>query len=133
MKKGLYVVTLLAAVAAAVVMAAPLQDEDALIALDKQWGEAGMRGDKAGVGKLIADDAVDVEPNGILDKSQSLAAVEPVDDPNAMYEAGDYQVKMLGADIAIMTHSTPDHYSLHVWQKQGGTWLVVATASVPKE
>jgi hypothetical protein len=114
-------------------MAAPLQDEEALIALDKQWGEAGMKGDKAGVGKLVAEDAVDVEPNGILDKAQAVAAVEPPDDPNARYEASDYQVKLLGADIAIMTHSTQDHHSLHVWQKRGGTWLVVATATVPRE
>jgi Domain of unknown function (DUF4440) len=128
-----YALTLLAAVVAAVVMAVPLQDEETLIALDKQWGQAGMKGDKAGVGKLVADDAVDVETNGILDKAQAIAATEPADDPNAMYEASDYQVKSLGADIAIMTHSTPDHYSLHVWQKQGDAWLVVATASVPRE
>ena len=131
--KRVYALALLAAVAAAVAMAAPLQDEQALIALDKQWGEAGMKGDKAGTGKLVADDAVDVETNGILTKAQSLAALEPADDPNAIYEASDYRVKSLSADIAVMTHSTTDHYSLHVWQKRGGAWLVVATASVPRE
>ena len=131
--KRVYVFTLLAAVVATIAMAVPLQDQDMLIALDKQWGQAGMKGDKAGVGKLVAEDAVDVETSGILDKAQAIAAVEPDDDPNAMYEASDYQVKSLGADIAIMTHSTPDHYSLHVWQKQGDAWLVVATASVPRE
>jgi len=131
--RALYTLALLAAVAGAVVVAAPLQDQNALIALDKEWGQAGMKGDKAGVEKLVADDVVDVETNGILNKAQAIAAVEPDDDPNAMYEASDYQVKSLADDIAIMTHSTSDHYSLHVWQKRGETWLVVATASVPRE
>lgn len=131
--KQVYALTLLAVVVAAVAMAVPLQDQEMLIALDRQWGEAGMKGDKAGVAELVADDAVDVETNGILNKAQAIAAVEPSDDPNAMYEASDFQVKSLGADIAIMTHSTPEHYSLHVWQKRGESWLVVATASVPRE
>ena len=128
-----YTLTLLGVVVAAVVMAVPLQDEEMLIALDRQWGQAGIKGDKAGVAELVADDAVDVETNGILNKAQAIAAVEPSDDPNAMYEAGDFQVKSLASDIAVMTHSTADHYSLHVWQKRGESWLVVATASVPRE
>jgi hypothetical protein len=131
--KRLYALTLPAVVVAAFVMAAPLQDQDALIALDRQWGEAGMKGDKAALGKLVADDAVLVDGTGIMGKAEGIAANEAADDPNASYEAGDYQVKLLGPETAIMTHSTVDHYSLHVWAKRGGTWLVVATASVPRE
>jgi hypothetical protein len=132
MRSG-YVFALLAAAAAAVVMAAPMQDQDALIALDKQWGEAGMKDDKGALGKIMADDSVTVDGTGVNTKAETIAANEPVEDANATYEAADFQVKFLGNETAIMTHSTPEHYSLHVWAKRGGNWQVVATASVPRE
>ena len=58
--KSLYAFAFLAVVAGAAVVAAPLQDQDALIALDKQWGEAGMKDDKATLGTILADDSVSV-------------------------------------------------------------------------
>ena len=120
-------------VAGAAVLATPLQEHDALIALDKQWGEAGMKGDTATLGTILADDVVSVDGTGAMGKAETIAANEAVDDPNASYEVGDYEVKLLDDETAVMTHSTPDHYSLHVWAKRGGNWQVVATASVPRE
>ena len=131
--KSLYAFAFLAVVAGAAVVAAPLQDQDALIALDKQWGEAGMKDDKATLGTILADDSVSVDGPGVIGKAETIASNEPVDDPNASYEVGDYKVQFLGDETAVMTHSTPDHYSLHVWAKRGGNWQVVATASVPRE
>jgi hypothetical protein len=43
-------------------------------------------------------------------------------------------VKFISDEIAIMTHSTAgaeQHWSMHVWQKDGGKWKVAATASIP--
>jgi hypothetical protein len=131
--KSLYVFPLLAATAAAVVMAAAMQEQDALIALDRQWGEAGMKDDKAKLGTILADDSVTVDGTGVNSKAEAIAANEPVEDANATYEAGEYQVRLLDDGTAVMTHSTPEHYSLHVWAKRGGNWQVVATASVPRE
>jgi len=131
--KSLYAFALLAAVTGAAVVAAPLQDQDALIALDKQWGEAAMKDDKAALGTILADDVVTVDGTGTTGKAETIASNEPVDDPNASYEVSDFQVSFLGDETAVMTHSTPDHYSLHVWAKRGGNWQVVAPASVPRE
>ena len=131
--KRFYAFALLSVVAGAAVLATPLQEQDALIALDKQWGEAGMKGDTATLGTILADDVVSVDGTGAMGKAETIAANEAVDDPNASYEVGDYQVKLLDDETAVMTHSTPDHYSLHVWAKRGGNWQVVATASVPRE
>ncbi len=131
--KRFYAFALLSVVAGAAVLAATLQEQDALIALDKQWGEAGMKGDTATLGTILADDVVSVDGTGAMGKAETIAANEAVDDPNASYEVGDYEVKLLDDETAVMTHSTPDHYSLHVWAKRGGNWQVVATASVPRE
>ena len=39
-------------------------DTDALIALDKQWGESAVKGDKTVSAKLLADKVVSVDENG---------------------------------------------------------------------
>lgn len=121
--------------AALLAVSAPVAaDESAdLIALDKQWGASGMKGDTDAVAKLLADDLVSISENGILDKKGELANNEPAP-AGAKYEPTDYKVKFLDADTAVMTHGTKGdeaHYSMHVWSRQGGKWQVVATATTP--
>jgi hypothetical protein len=104
-------------------------DADALIALDKQWGEAP---DAAAQEPLLADDLLAVSPEGIGGKAEVMAQPAPAAD--AQYAAGDYTVKFLSDDVAVMTHSVSgdeSHWSMHVWQKQGDAWKVAATASIP--
>jgi hypothetical protein len=104
-----------------------------LIKLDKKWGEANLKGDKAFVGKLLADDLMGIAPQGMTSKSQILGGMEPTGETT--YNAGDFKVKMLGENTAVMTHSVKvedqTYGSLHVWVKQDGMWTVVATANVP--
>lgn len=126
---------LLILTAALLAVSAPVAaDESAdLIALDKQWGASGMKGDTDAVAKLLADDLVSISENGILDKKGELANNEPAP-AGAKYEPTDYKVKFLDADTAVMTHGTKGdeaHYSMHVWSRQGGKWQVVATATTP--
>jgi len=131
--KSYYAFALLVVVAGVAVAAAQQQETDALIALDKQWGEGGMKDDRAKLGTILADDVMVVQANGTVGKAETIAENEPDPDPNARYQAGDYQVMFLGPETAIMSHSAAEHHSLHVWAKRGGIWQVVATASVPHE
>jgi uncharacterized protein DUF4440 len=108
-------------------------DKEALIALDKQWGEAVGKGDKTAAAKFIADASVSVDDKGMKNKQQQIADIQPAP-AGAKYEAVDYKVTFINPDTAIMTHSTKGtdaHYSLHVWSRKGGTWQVIATSTTP--
>lgn len=104
-----------------------------LIQLDRDWGAAGIKGDAAAVGKLLADDLVSVDGDAVRDKKGELALVK-AEPAGTTYEPTDYKVKLLGDDVAIMTHGTKGkdpHHSLHVWSRKNGQWRVVATSSTP--
>ena len=106
-------------------------DKDALIALDKQWGEAVGKGDRTAAAKFIADNSVSVDDKGMKNKQQQIADIKPAP-AGEKYEAVDYKVTFLNPDTAIMTHSTKGgdaHYSLHVWSRKSGTWQVIATST----
>jgi hypothetical protein len=108
-------------------------DTAALIALDKQWGEAGSKGDTAAVAKLLADNLVSVTEAGVRGKKEELADNEPAP-AGTKYEPTNFKVMFLDANTAIMTHSTTGddaHVSLHVWSKKSGAWQVVATSTTP--
>jgi uncharacterized protein DUF4440 len=109
------------------------EDKDALIALDRQWGEATGKGDQDAAGKFLADDAVSVNEKGVHGKQAELADIKPAP-PGTRYEPTDYKVTFINPDTAIMTHSTKGfeaHHSLHVWSRKGGAWKVIATSSTP--
>jgi hypothetical protein len=108
-------------------------DKDALIALDKQWGEAVGKGDRTAAAKFIADNSVSVDDKGMKNKQQQIADIQPAP-AGEKYEAVDYKVTFINPDTAVMTHSTKGsdvHNSLHVWSRKGGTWQVIATSTTP--
>jgi len=109
-------------------------DTDDLIALDKQWGESGVKGDPAVATKLLSDKVVSVTENGVRGKQGELADMEPAS-AGTRYEATDYKVTFVNPDTAIMTHGTKGaeaHYSMHVLSRdKGGKWQVVATSTTP--
>ena len=108
-------------------------DKEALIALDKQWGEAVGKGDKTAAAKFIADNSVSVDDQGMKNKQQQIADIKPAP-AGEKYEGVDYKVTFINPDTAIMTHSTKGtdrHYSLHVWSRKGGSWQVIATSTTP--
>ena len=112
---------------------ASADDKEALITLDKQWGEAVGKGDKTAAAKFIADSSVSVDDKGMKNKQQQIADIQPAP-AGEKYEAVDYKVTFINPDTAIMTHSTKGtdaHYSLHVWSRKGGTWQVIATSTTP--
>ena len=102
-------------------------DSAGLIELDKQWGNAG------GPSGFVSDDVIAIGPNGIIGISEMLAQASAIPS-DEVYTVSGYQVKFLSEDIAVMVHSaagSDPHSSMHVFQKQGDKWLVVANASVP--
>jgi hypothetical protein len=105
-------------------------DTEALIALDKQWGESVITGDKTVSAKLLADKIVSVDQNGVMGKQEMLADIKPAP-AGTRYEPTGYKVTFMNPDTAIMTHGTKGadtHYSLHVWSRKGGTWQIIATS-----
>ena len=107
-------------------------DSDALIELDKQWGSANSA---EAVKRFVSEDLIAINPAGVSGLAEMLAAQAEAAPADETYVAADYQVKFLSDDIAVMVHTATGeqaHSSMHVYQKQDDTWLVVATASAPK-
>ena len=105
-------------------------DTETLVALDKQWGESAIKGDKTVSEKLLAEKVVSVDENGVMGKQAMLADLKPAP-AGTRYEPTGYKVTFLNPDTAIMTHSTKGadaHYSLHVWSRKDGAWQIVATS-----
>ena len=122
----------------------PNDVQQALIALDKEWGQSG--GDTAKLDKIISDHVLAVGPKGeAQDKQQLVSANTAVSAgvQNSTYTPDEYKFEMLSPDVVVMTHRgttkgtqdgkevTESHRSLHVFQKQGGKWQVVANAQLP--
>lgn len=119
--------------------------EQELIKLDKEWGEAGLRGDAAVLEGILADDFMGVSPTGVTSKAQNIAEAKTnaANITNATYVADEYTVRFLDPNTAVMTHSalekglnkgkeyTDQHRSIHVWAKRSGRWQVVASQATP--
>ena len=129
MKKGTLITCLVCWVATATLVYA--DDTEMLIQLDKKWGESQGSEDMAA---YLTDTIVALDEDGVANKAQLLEQAASDDTPAGPYVAGDYQVRFLSDDMAVMVHSTgmPNpHWSMHLWQKHDGKWQVAATASVP--
>ena len=106
-------------------------DADALIELDKKWGES--EGVDA-LAPLLLDSIITINAEGLSDKAAMLAAAEDAEPTTEPYMPGDFKVQFLSDDVAVMVHSTPPpeaHWSMHVWQKVDGEWRVAANANIP--
>jgi hypothetical protein len=116
------------------------QVQQQLIALDKQWGEAGA--DTAALNKILSDKMLGIGQKGEAQgKKEQIAANTST--PSSGYVADEHKFETLTPDVVVMTHrgtSTTteggkpvkeSHRSLHVFQRSNGNWQVVANAQVP--
>jgi hypothetical protein len=122
-------------------MQAPTQEvQQQLIALDKQWGEAGTN--TATLNKILADNMLALGPKGEAQgKKEQIATITAT--PSGTYVADEHKFEMLSPDIVVMTHRgtattteggkpvKESHRSLHVFQRIKGTWQVVASSQTP--
>jgi len=124
----------------------PASVQQDLIALDKQWGEAGGKGDTATLNKILSENFLGIGQKGeALGKQEQVATTTATgaNVQNASYTADEYKFETLTPDVIVMTHRattkgmqdgkevTESHRSLHVFQKRGGQWQVVANAQLP--
>lgn len=122
----------------------PNDVQQALIALDKEWGQSG--GDTTKLDKIISDHVLAVGPKGEAQNKQQLVSANTAASAgvqNSTYTPDEYKFEMLSPDVVVMTHRgttkgtqdgkevTESHRSLHVFQKQSGKWQVVANAQLP--
>jgi len=119
--------------------------EQELIAIDKQWGDAGLKGDSAVLENILADDFIGNSPTGVATKAQNIAEAKTnaANITNATYVADEYTVRFLDPNTAVMTHRAVEkglnkgkeysdqHLSMHVWVKRDGRWQVVASQATP--
>jgi len=107
-------------------------DEQALIALDKQWTAAELRlndADRKTIDGIVAADYTGITPFGeVQNKTQYMAALEHTDDTDV---ADEYVVHFYdGGKLAVMTHrgtvnGKPTYRSTHVWTKSGNSWKLI--------
>ena len=107
-------------------------DEQALIALDKQWTAAELRlndADRKTIDGIVAADYTGITPFGeVQDKAKYMAALEHTEDTDV---ADEYVVHFYdGGKLAVMTHrgtvnGKPTYRSTHVWLKSGNSWKLI--------
>jgi hypothetical protein len=119
--------------------------EQELIAIDKEWGDAGLKGDTAVLERILADDFIGNSPTGVATKAQNIAEAKTnaPNITNATYVADEYTVRFLDPNTAVMTHRavekglnkgkeyTDQHRSMHLWVKRDGRWQVLASQATP--
>lgn len=108
----------------------PADVQKALIALDREWGEAGD--DVAKLDKVIGDSVLAIGAKGeAQDKQQLIASNKSASAgvSNGTYTADEYTFDMPSSDVVVMAHRgatkgmqngkevTESHRSLHVFQK----------------
>ena len=107
-------------------------DEQALIALDKQWTAAELRlndEDRKTIDGIVAADYTGITPFGqVQDKAKYMAALEHTEDTDV---ADEYVVRFFdGGKLAVMTHRGTvngklTYRSTHVWLKSGNSWKLI--------
>lgn len=107
-------------------------DEQALIALDKQWTAAELRlndDDKKTINRIVADDYSGITPFGEMQtKAQYMAQLKHADDTDV---ADEFVVHFFDSSkLAVMTHrgtvnGKPTYRSTHVWAKRGNDWQLI--------
>jgi predicted transcriptional regulator YdeE len=126
------VVAVASSIASAQAKPVKASDEQALIALDKQWTAAELRlndDDRKTIDGIVAADYTSTTPFGqIENKAQYMAALKHSDDSDL---ADEYVVRFFdGGKLAVMTHrgtvnGKPTYRSTHVWVKRGNNWQLI--------
>jgi ketosteroid isomerase-like protein len=117
--------------------------------LDKAWAEAGLRGDRAQLQTIFADDYRGVMPSGTEDKRTTIdATVRAAERTRASGQSPpptiyDNYIITCTPTTALVTHrnattttvngreQTSYSRSVHVMEKRGGRWQVVGNAGHP--
>jgi ketosteroid isomerase-like protein len=121
-------------------------DKQKLMAFDKAWGEAGVRGDKAFLQNVYADDYMNTTAAGAFNKARAIENAAAAADRRKANPQGadkttpDYYIITCTPNTATITHrnvtkameegkeQTFYSRSVHFLEKRGGEWRVVSDA-----
>ena len=124
-------------------------DKQKLEAFDRAWGDAGVRGDRAALQTIYADNYVGLTSSGMLDKTQTISdtlkqfEIDKANPQNAAKVTHDYYMITCSPTSATITHRNvitenengkPYTFytrSVHVLERRGDGWLVVSNAGHP--
>jgi ketosteroid isomerase-like protein len=121
-------------------------DKKALEAFDRAWGDAALRGDRAALTSIYADDYMDTSAAGPTNKAQSIdSAARQADrdraNPSTVSKVDhDYYIISCTPNSALITHRnviiSPNgtksySRSVHALEKRNGNWVVVSNAGHP--
>ena len=114
-------------------------DEQAIRQLDQQWVDAYLRRDAAALGRILADDWVQTNPDGSVgDKAQELADLGSGAIAFEAFETEDVRVRFFG-EVALADgravvkgifkgqDASGRYRFLDVYVKRGDQWQAVAT------
>ena len=113
--------------------------EQELLRLEKAFAEAIVKNDLEGIGRLVTDDWIIIDPNGeIVDRSRFLEVIKSGALTHDMMASEDFRVRVYG-DSAVVTGVTRtkgkflgQEFSTHeratdVFVKRDGRWQCVLT------
>ncbi len=112
--------------------------EQALMQMERDWTDAGLKKDAAALDKILAGDWVGQGPTGTITKAQALADLKSGDNKIESITLGEMKVRVFG-NTAIVTGSddekssykgkdTGGHYTwTDVFVKRQGRWQAAAS------
>jgi ketosteroid isomerase-like protein len=113
--------------------------EEELLKLEKEFAEAIVRNDLEGIGRLVTDDWIIIDPNGeIVDRARFSEVIKSGALTHDMMESQDFRVRVYG-DSAVVTGITRtkgkfmgqefsgQERATDVFVKRGGRWQCVLT------
>lgn len=116
--------------------------EKAIVQMEKDWTEAGIKKDVATLDRILADDWMAIDFEGkTMTKAAAIADMKSGASTNASVELGEMKVRVYG-DTAIVqgsdteksTYKGKDSSGHYVWTdvfvKRNGRWRAVSSQSV---
>ena len=113
--------------------------EDELLNLEQQFAQAIIRNDVDGIGRLVADDWIIVDPNGkIIKRSRFFELIKSGALTHDIMDSEDFRIRVYG-DSAVITAVTrakgkfmeqefsTQERATDVFVKRGGRWQCVLT------
>jgi ketosteroid isomerase-like protein len=113
--------------------------EAELTKLENQWAQAEVKKDVATLGRILADDFTNTDPDGgISTKSQFISSTTSGEDVVDSFALSDMKIRVYG-DTAVVTYLAKLKETLKgkdvsgmsrwtdTWVKRGGSWQCVAS------
>jgi ketosteroid isomerase-like protein len=116
--------------------------ENAIIQMEKDWTEAGIKKDVAAFDRIIADDWISVDFEGnVVNKAAAIADWKSGASSSASVDLGEMKVRVygdtaivIGSDTEKSTYKGKDSSGHYVWTdvfvKRNGRWQAVSSQSV---